>query len=118
MKASPLIQLDVPVAERVERLVRMYAGSENTGSLKDAFIKIARRLGGQHVKEALHALDSGDFRSAAHIALKYYDKTYDYNLSVSKSPVIRTYKPRPGTSTSDIAHGLIALAGNILTQPV
>ena len=92
MKAAPLIHLEVPVEERIAHLVSLYAGSADVGQLADSFKRIERRLGGQHCKAAVAALEEKDFATAARIALKYYDKTYDYNLSVNKSPHIEILK--------------------------
>ena len=88
MKAAPLIHLEVPDEQRIARLVKMYAGHAEVADLRHAFVRIAKRLGGQHVKAALSALDNGDFTRAAAIALRYYDKTYDYNLRHNRSPSI------------------------------
>ena len=66
--------------DRVEHLVNMY-GEIDTRLLAGAFKKISPKLGGQNAQEALTALDRQDLRSAARIALVYYDKTYTHGLS-------------------------------------
>jgi len=60
---------------RIRRLLRNYA-SFPAEDLKASFHKIAKRLGGQHLKKALQAIDEGDLATAAALALKYYDKVY------------------------------------------
>ena len=92
MKRAPLIHLDVPLEIRVDHLVQTYTNGEQVDALSHSFEKIARRLGGQHVKAAQEALVQGDLATAARIALKYYDKTYDYNLSVNKAPHIEIFE--------------------------
>jgi tRNA 2-selenouridine synthase len=89
MKSSTLIHMDVDLDTRLDHLVGLYVGNDNLDDLKLSFTKITKRLGGQHVKSAHEALDSGDYRRAAEIALSYYDKTYDYNLENNISPDIR-----------------------------
>jgi tRNA 2-selenouridine synthase len=64
-----------------------YVGVDKA-ALREAFNKIDRKLGGQHLKAAMEALDCDDFAAAARIALQYYDKTYSYCLEQSTSPVI------------------------------
>lgn len=90
MKNSPLIHLEVPLEKRVENLVKIYADNAPVEELRESFDKIYKRLGGQHHKAATEALEVYDYHAAAAIALKYYDKTYDYNLEVNTSPSIRT----------------------------
>lgn len=79
MRSAPTINLAVPLSLRVERLVADYARYPKQG-LIDSFEKISKRLGGQHLKAALEALENDDFSTAAGIALQYYDKTYSYGL--------------------------------------
>ena len=67
----------------------LYVDKNNKEELKESFLKIQERLGGQHVKTALEALDANDYEEAARVALKYYDKTYDFNLENNISPDIR-----------------------------
>ncbi|MBK6948510.1 MAG: tRNA 2-selenouridine(34) synthase MnmH [Haliscomenobacter sp.] len=77
---SPLVKLDVPMEERVQFLVGVY-GAFPKEALEDAFRRIERRLGGQHLKAALDALERNDFATAAEIALRYYDKSYSFATS-------------------------------------
>ncbi len=79
MKASPLIFLDLPLAPRLERLLRDY-GDFAAEELKQCIRKIERRLGGVQTQQALRALDEGNVREAVRIALHYYDKTYLFSL--------------------------------------
>ncbi len=74
-RQSPLIDLVMPFEQRVAFLVETYA-SFAVEDLMASFYGIERRLGGQNLKLALAALQTGDFASAAAIALRYYDKSY------------------------------------------
>jgi len=87
MKAAPLINVERSFDERVQILVDGYADYDPK-DLKKSFTKITKRLGGQHVKTALEALDKNDFTTAAAIALRYYDKAYQYMLEKNPSPDI------------------------------
>lgn len=89
MQHAPLMHVDVPVHIRVRKLVDNYADGQVIEALKESFQKIATRLGGQHLKAALEALEVGDYHKAAEIALVYYDKTYYYGLEQSKASCIR-----------------------------
>ncbi|MDX1666969.1 MAG: tRNA 2-selenouridine(34) synthase MnmH [Saprospiraceae bacterium] len=83
---APIIQLEVPLKKRVDRLTSEYAGFDKA-ELREAFYKISKRLGGQHLKRALEALGRDDYSEAATIALRYYDKAYDHSLG-RRTPVL------------------------------
>jgi tRNA 2-selenouridine synthase len=80
MRTAPIHFVDMPVERRVERLVDVY-GACPKEQLAEATVRIGRRLGPQHVKAALEALEQNDLRSVAAIALRYYDKAYARGLS-------------------------------------
>ena len=80
MRQAPLIKILVPKPEREKRLVREY-GSFSTQALMEQLVKIKERLGGQHLKEAITALETGDLLKVADITLHYYDKAYAYGAS-------------------------------------
>jgi len=80
MAKAPLLHLDAPLQRRVQRLVDDYAGFSKA-ALAASFEKIKKRLGGQHLKAALAALDRDDYAQAAAIALRYYDKAYHHTLT-------------------------------------
>jgi tRNA 2-selenouridine synthase len=65
---------------RVDVLLDIYGDLPAEG-LAESFRRITKRLGSERTADALEALQSGDLREAARIALSYYDKTYDYGLS-------------------------------------
>ena len=48
--------------------------------LIEAFVRIKKRIGGQHLKRAVAAIEDKDYATAAAIALRYYDKAYAYFL--------------------------------------
>ncbi|MCF8236690.1 MAG: tRNA 2-selenouridine(34) synthase MnmH [Saprospiraceae bacterium] len=76
---APVIFLDVSADLRVQEILQEY-GTQDTEGLKEAFKRIARKMGPQFVKAALAHLDSGDLEAAARLALAYYDKSYDFHL--------------------------------------
>lgn len=84
MKSAPLFNIQIPQAERVQNLVADYACCD-PGELEAAFERIGGKLGGQHLKAALTALEQRDFAAAAELALAYYDKTYQHGLDTSLS---------------------------------
>ena len=80
MRESTYIYMDVPIEIRIERLVKEY-GNIDKNLLKESFIKITKRLGGQNCADALDAIEKGNLAKAAGIALLYYDKSYKTSIS-------------------------------------
>jgi tRNA 2-selenouridine synthase len=77
--SAKLLFVEVPLALRVESLVKVYAGIEKN-QLEEALQKISRKMGPQHCKAAIDALHRNDFEEVAYLALRYYDQCYDYDL--------------------------------------
>lgn len=73
------LYIQIPEDLRIQHLLQDYAGF-NKEDLKERFAKIERKLGGDAYREALRALDENDYAKAAQIALRFYDKTYQYGF--------------------------------------
>ncbi|MEM9918157.1 MAG: tRNA 2-selenouridine(34) synthase MnmH [Bacteroidota bacterium] len=91
MKRAPVINIELPFERRLDILVDNY-GAYPKEDLIEAFNRIRKRLGGQHLKAALEALQEGDLRSAAAIALRYYDKSYHFFLERSQVTELIPFK--------------------------
>jgi tRNA 2-selenouridine synthase len=65
---------------RTKRLVDEYAGMSVQG-LASSLLKIKESLGGSATKQALEALENGDYETTAVIALVHYDKAYSKSLA-------------------------------------
>lgn len=76
---SQVFVYDMPKKLRIKRLVIDYAGFPKQ-QLIDATEKIRKRIGGQHAKSAVEAIQRNDFVTAADIILTYYDKAYEFDL--------------------------------------
>jgi len=87
MKVAPIMIVQIPQAARLENLLADYVGTDKN-DLELAFGKITRKLGGQHFKTAIEALQRDDFAAAAEIALFYYDKTYQHGLENNSSTAV------------------------------
>lgn len=75
MRSATLYFADMSIEERADRLVLDY-GQYPKDQLAEATKRIEKRLGPQHCKAALDALEAGDLRTVALITLHYYDKAY------------------------------------------
>ncbi len=107
MKTAPLFHVEIPEPDRIGNLLADYV-IEHTADLQLAFQKIASKLGGLRLKNALAALQEGDFAAAATIALEYYDKTYQHCLDNNVSPDIRKLLFEHGDAV-EIARNLMAI---------
>lgn len=112
MKKSPVINIEIPFDERVQILVDEYAQYPKE-QLLFSFYKIKKRLGGQNMKEVETALIENDFDKAAQIALKYYDKSYQFLLETNKAPVIHML-PFEAFDPEKNARSLIKFCNSIL----
>jgi len=87
MQESAEIALVSEPQVRLPRLVREYSVFPPE-QLRESVRKISRRLGGDRTREALEAIDIGDFEKAASITLEYYDKAYFHSLSQHPSNLV------------------------------
>lgn len=83
MKEAPLVVLDIPRPCRVDRLVQDYADG-NESQVLEAIGKIAKRMDGPVVREAIEAVKAKDAEKAADLLLEYYDKYYIRSLAKRK----------------------------------
>lgn len=88
MRKAPVAFVDLPQPYRAQRLVRDY-GSCQPEELAAAIVRIGKRLGPQHAKAALDALQAGDLLGVAQTTLTYYDKTYARGLSARDAATVR-----------------------------
>lgn len=99
LREAPLYFLEVPFPLRVQHLVNEY-GPAPQEQLAEAIVRIGKRLGPQHAKAALEALEAGDLHAVATITLGYYDRSYSHDLA-SRDParVHRIHVPDPNGSS-------------------
>jgi tRNA 2-selenouridine synthase len=97
LRTAPLFFADMPLEYRVERLVQDY-GTFPRELLGEAVQRISKRVGPQHAKAALEALDHGDLHKVARITLGYYDKTYAHGLAKREASQVITIP----ASTTDL----------------
>lgn len=76
MKAAPLLEVRRPLGERLRHLVAIY-GHQDPTALKEATLRISKRLGPQRTAAAVAAIDLGEMEQACGQMLDYYDRCYD-----------------------------------------
>ncbi len=87
MLQSKLLFIDVPHEYRVQVLVSDYA-MQDINLLEEAILRVEKRLGKLAARQAIEALQSGDFYETASILIAYYDKTYQYGLNRKKEDLV------------------------------
>ncbi len=80
MRISRVIQLEIPQAVRIPHLIEDYASADKE-LIKEALLRIQKRIGLEKTREALEALEANDFAKGARIALNYYDDAYQKGLA-------------------------------------
>jgi tRNA 2-selenouridine synthase len=105
-RKSIYIGLVIPFEDRLKNLVQQY-GAFPKEALIESFIKINKKLGGQHVQAAIAFLEQGDVTAAGAIALKYYDKSYP--LANAKCDFSRSF-----LFTPDLAKGNMEIARSLI----
>lgn len=107
MRSNKLYFIDIPKEERAKLLVEEYA-SFDTNHLAISINGIAKRLGGENVKEALKALEERDYFRVAMITLQYYDKAY-LNGVGKRLPELVQRIPLPTVNHAENAKQLIEI---------
>jgi tRNA 2-selenouridine synthase len=79
MQNTRAIMLMMDVKTRLPRLIEDYSNYP-AESLKTSIMCISKRLGGDNTRDALKAVDDGNFGRAVEISLTYYDKAYMFGL--------------------------------------
>lgn len=74
---SVILMMDVKA--RLPKLIDEYSAYPPE-SLKASILKISKRLGGDNTRDAINAVEMGNFAKAIEITLYYYDKAYLFGL--------------------------------------
>jgi tRNA 2-selenouridine synthase len=85
MRKSRITFIDIPFDERLKYLVHTY-GQLNKAELREAIIRIQKRLGGLETKIAVEEIDNNNIPGCFSILLKYYDKHYQKGLEKRPEP--------------------------------
>jgi tRNA 2-selenouridine synthase len=81
--SAPVIKINVPLILRIHQLVKDY-GRFTADELQAGILRISKRLGPQHARHALEALNAGNLDEVAKTCLIYYDKAYSYSFERNK----------------------------------
>jgi len=88
MRKAIVIKIEIDKDVRINRLMKEYTSFDKE-ILKNATLKIAKRLGGLNTQEALDSIESGALRKAVDISLIYYDKAYSHGINSRDESTIK-----------------------------
>lgn len=90
MRSSMVVQIEMSTDNRIKNLLEDYS-PENSQELIHSFEKIRKRLGHENTDKAIQFIQETNYKEAARIALKYYDKTYEYGISIRDQNKVITF---------------------------
>ncbi len=76
MTEAPVLEVRRPLQERLRHLVEIY-GAQDPAALREATLRISKRLGPQRTAVAVEAIAQGQMERACAQMLDYYDRCYD-----------------------------------------
>jgi tRNA 2-selenouridine synthase len=111
MRQAALICIDVPMAQRLDRLVTEY-GVLDKDFLRDCTERIRKRLGPEQTKNAVEAINEGRMADFVGILLVHYDKKYRQGLEKRDKDALYSLQVN-SNDFCHTAHELKALADHI-----
>lgn len=112
MQDATTIILMMDVKTRLPRLLEEYS-TYDADSLKASILKISKRLGGDNTRDAIEAVEAGNFTRAIEITLYYYDKAYMFGLTKKNNKNL-IYVETDSDDIKTNALKILEAAGNIL----
>ena len=79
MRKSPVLFMDISFEARLDYITEDY-GKQKKETLKEAILRIQKRLGGLETKNAIKFLEENNYAACFCILLSYYDKWYHKGL--------------------------------------
>jgi len=111
MRKASVVKIECSKESRINRLIRQYT-VEDKEKLIEATLRIQKKLGGQHAKAAIEAIENEKFDVATDIILTYYDKTYLHGILQRKEENINTILWKDELSVEEITSQLIEFRKN------
>lgn len=103
MKSALMVFVEAPLEDRIARLVEAYGGF-GLEPLREATVRIRKRLGGERTARAVDAIEKGNHADAVRIILDYYDRAYSYGVEKRHlGPILRLPWDRSKTSVTTAA---------------
>jgi len=102
MKQAKTLQIIVPQPVRVQRLLKEY-GNFDSALLAESIKKIEKRIGYDRCKQALELCAAGELAQVAKMLLDYYDKAYEFQISMRAPETVIRIEISDEASVKEIA---------------
>ena len=106
MKQAKTLQIIVPQPVRVQRLLKEY-GNFDSALLAESIKKIEKRIGYDRCKQALELCAAGELAQVAKMLLDYYDKAYEFQISMRALETVIRIEISDETSVEEIAKRIV-----------
>lgn len=113
MRVAPAIFLNVPRDVRNQIVTEEY-GKLPMEEIKNAIMRVTKRMGGQNTKAACEALDAGDMHGCVELLLDYYDRSYLNAKGRSPRESVVDLKTNNPTDDSTL-DGLVEKAADLMS---
>jgi len=112
MGVSPVIEVNVDKATRIQRLVSEYGAADREEFLA-CMSRIVRKLGGQHFNAAKEKLEQGAMPDTIDILLNYYDKAYAAGMLKKKERICHRFAwdGKDPAAFADVLLSAVGMAG-------
>lgn len=111
MRAAPVIQLEYDKAFRIQHILKEY-GQFGNDILAEKTKKIAEKLGGLRLMQALRHLEEGQKELWCEMMLDYYDKQYEHSNTQRNKESIRPLECN-GSSFEEVCKKIIEITKEI-----
>lgn len=85
MREALVVELMVKQEQRIEKLVKEYGSFPKEDLIKNT-VKLTKRLGHLRTQQAVGFLEEKNLHKWVEMILNYYDKTYEYGMSLRDAP--------------------------------
>ena len=116
IRSSFAVEVVLDEEVRKKRILNEY-GVFPLEQLSEATQKIRKRLGEVRLKEALEYLQAGNLEAWTVMMLAYYDKTYNYGMSLRQSDAVLQVDVSPLADTDAAAKKILAGVASIKVKP-
>ncbi|MDZ4823952.1 MAG: tRNA 2-selenouridine(34) synthase MnmH [Flavobacteriales bacterium] len=111
LRTASVLALDFSIDYRRERILNEY-GKFPIEQLKERTSMLAKRLGGDRLKDSLAFLDAQDMKGWVDIMLDYYDRNYAHGIS-QRDPLLVALLDCSGKTINETANDLITKKNSI-----
>ncbi len=112
MRIAPVVELRCDLESRMKRILRDY-GKFAVELLAENTMKLTKRLGDLRARKAVEALLNNDKETWMKETLSYYDKSYDYGMTLRKPEKIFPFELGGSETMAAVVDNIISFSKKI-----